>query len=264
MTLDFGDSPLNALIAIDLEIASSAVPLAQRGSRADHLNRLVNFMFYELASKTNGQTPDDIFLTLNEYFFRFKNFRIDASPVLLDEILKKRCGCYSAVALLYIYLSRRLGLKVDFVRWPQRAILKWQCKGKSRYLDLEQCGQVLTEDELLAVLNERLESPKLNRDQVESLTHHEAVIQYLTYLSFFYRRTGDREKLHTTFCLILSLEPENARFLAERALLRRELGLVKDALHDMKRYFAFTEKVSASSDLVLAYEELKTLVTSPV
>ena len=250
------DSPLSALVAIDLELNSSDHATSADSSRSDQLNRLINFMYYDLASQADGRSDEEAFLSLNQYLFYTKKFHIAAAPVLLSDILQARRGCYSAIALLYIHLGRKLGLKIDFVRWPQRAILKWECQGKSHYVDLEQCGKILSEDDLLASFNQQFEAPQPNRYQVDSLTPHEAVMQYLAYLSGHFLHRGEREKLHMTLGLILSIEPENARFLAERALLRRELGLAKDALHDMKRYFSFTEKMHSNSELVLVYEEL--------
>ncbi len=260
MSLDFDnsrliDSPLSALVWINQSLRSND---STNSTDADYLLRPVNFMYYELASLTSGLPDDELFASLNHYLFDTKKFQIAAVPVLLDEILADRRGCYSAIALLYMHLGCRLGLKIDFLRWPNRAILKWECQGRSRYVNLEECGRFLTEDELLNILNNE------RKDSIASLSLQESVVQYLTYLSFYYRQYADTDRLHKTFGMILSFEPDNMRILAERALLRRDLGLLKDALQDMKRYFSFNEKVNSNSDLALVYEELKSRVSPPL
>jgi regulator of sirC expression with transglutaminase-like and TPR domain len=59
--------------------------------------------------------------------------------------------------------------------------------------------------------------------------------------------------------LILQFEPENTRYLAERALLRKEMGLAKEALVDFKRYFSFTDKSMAPITVQQAHDELTTI-----
>src|SRR5690606_37824633 len=67
--------------------------------------------------------------------------------------------------------------------------------------------------------------------------------------------------LHRTLNILLRAEPENTKWLAERALLRRKMGLLKEALQDIKRYFAFVERHSAAKEIVEIYEELQSHAT---
>jgi len=239
---DFHEASLTALVSIDSVLRMT--------DSTDHLVRSVNFMYYELASQCEGRSSDDVFTTLNDFFFHNKKFRVAGTPVLLSHVVETRTGCGAALALLYIHLGQQLGLKLELVHWPLHSIVKWECQGKCNYVDLGENGKVLSEDELLQMINR-------HKDQVQSLTTRDAVLQYLTYLTFYYRQEGELESLHKALCIILTIEPENMRYLAERALLRREMGLIKDALQDMKRYFSFNDEGSVRHELIHIYEELK-------
>jgi regulator of sirC expression with transglutaminase-like and TPR domain len=84
------------------------------------------------------------------------------------------------------------------------------------------------------------------------------MVQYLSYLAFHFRQIENLEGLHETLSFILKIEPENTRYLAERAMLRKKIGLPKEALSDFKRYFAFTDRQSAPHEVNLAYDEIRT------
>lgn len=234
-------SPLSALITINSRL-NGADP-------QDTCLRAVNFMSYELATLCHGKDEETSFYLLNEFFFHTKKFKLTNSPCLLKTILQERAGCGIALGFLYIHLAHGLGLRFQLVHWPLHAILKWERENKCCYFDLEQNGKLLSEEDLLLMINK-------HKDQVRTLEIREALVQYLTYLSISYRQNDDMNLLHRTLGLILLLEPENTRFLAERALLRKEIGLIKESLSDFKRFFSFTDRSMASPELINAYEQI--------
>ncbi|OFZ19565.1 MAG: hypothetical protein A2Z20_08365 [Bdellovibrionales bacterium RBG_16_40_8] len=234
-------SPLEALITIDTHLTGE--------NSHDALLRSINFMVYELVSQSNGSSDHETLDILNRFYFNTKNFKISSHPVLIKNILQNRSGCGIALALLYMHLAKCLDLDFQLIHWPLHAILKWECESKSQFVDLEQNGKLLSEEELLQMVNR-------HKEQVQTLNLKEAITQYLTNISLHYRQVEDFITLHKTLCLTLQLEPENTRCLAERALLRKELGMVKESICDFKRYFSFTDKNSASPEIIAAYDSL--------
>jgi regulator of sirC expression with transglutaminase-like and TPR domain len=237
--------PLEALLTINREIN---LDLGDDGP----LLRSARFMSYELLSLCSDLPPQNRLETLNEFFFERKRFRFADGPFLIQEILEQRLGCGIALALFYIHLAEEIGLQFQLVHWPLHSVLKWDCDGRCRFVDLEQNGKLLNEDELLSIVNK-------HKDQVCALSLDQALIQYLTYMAMAYRQSENRPYLHRVLDLAIQLEPENTRFLAERAILRRDLGLIKESLHDFKRYFSFTELHQASPEIVSVYESVKLL-----
>jgi regulator of sirC expression with transglutaminase-like and TPR domain len=236
---EFELTPLQALNLVNNDLSG--------GESQDASLRAVNFMSYELATLCDNKTDEEVFQILNNFFFQIKNFKISTSPFLLDSVLNERNGCGIAVALLYLHLARTLDLDVHLVHWPLHTILKWENQGSAQFLDLSQGGRFLSADEILEIVN-------IHKEQVRTLSMSESLVQYLTYISMNYRQSQELEQLHKVLNLILKIEPENTRHLSERALLRRDLGLHKEALCDLKRFFSFIDKNSASPQLVETYE----------
>ena len=214
--------------------------------------RELNFMSYELQMLSHDQNENEVLATLNSYFFITKKFRPHPLPILLRDVLRERRGCSISLAFIYMHLAESVGLNMELVHWPLHSVLKWCGQGNSRYVDLEFQGKLLSEDELILLIN-------THKEKVQVLNLRQAVIQYLSYISLTYRQAQEYEKLHTSLSMLLQLEPENTRFLAERALLRKELGLAKESLNDFKRFFSFIEKQNAPGELLSAYNHLKSL-----
>ncbi len=220
-----------------------------------HIARTIKFMSYELVTNGRGRTENEHAAMLNQFVFNQKEFKIGES-VLLNELIATRESCAMLLALFYIELGASLGLKFCLMHSPPHSTLRWQSvDGKLRYLDLSLKGKELSSEEILALLSRK-------NDQMRALTDREAFQQYLAYLATHFRARRESERLHVVLNFILNLEPENTRYIAERALLRKELGLIKDALYDMKRFFAFTEPAAVSPEILRMYEDLKAMSPS--
>jgi regulator of sirC expression with transglutaminase-like and TPR domain len=118
----------------------------------DTCSRIVKFMTYELATLCDNDSHEQIFLKLNEYFFKTKNFKLSTEPVLLKNVLEERRGCGIVLALLYVHFAQSLGLKLQLIHWPLHTTLKCELENKSCFIDLEQNGKILCEDEILLLI----------------------------------------------------------------------------------------------------------------
>jgi regulator of sirC expression with transglutaminase-like and TPR domain len=216
------------------------------------LARAVNFMIYELTMILQPLSGEAVLPALNHFFFEQKHFRL-GSGFSLNEVVVSREGCSILVALMYLHLAGSCGMKMNLVHWPMHTVLRWETSpGKYSDIDLERRGEVLSAEEILALVCK-------HKKELSPLGMREAVQQYLSYLSVHFRGFGELDQLHTVLGLILDVEPENTRYIAERAILRRDLGLVKEALQDLKRYFAFTNADSTAPEIVTVYNELRAM-----
>lgn len=240
-TLSFGD-PLQALLTINAQF--------QPAETLENQKREINFMGYELQAICQGQTIATSLDHLNKFFFQTKGFRLLTKPVLLNDILSERGGCSLGVTLLYLHLANTLNLRAQLLHWPRHGLLRIEQETGCCFLDLEQNGKKLDGDEVLNMINK-------NTEALKTLSLTEILVQYLTYLAFHFRQIEDMDGLHKTLSLILKIEPENTRYLAERAMLRKKIGLLKESLSDFKRYFAFTDRQAAPEEVNLAYDELR-------
>ncbi len=235
--------------------------------------RTVNFMTYELAAMCEGKNEADRFEILNEFLFRGREFRIQnlnrkcatVEDLLIKQVLEQRGGGLIPTALLYIHLANQLDLMLFVLNQPAFHILKWSRGSKSSFIDLTQEGKILDEEELLRVLSScggaQLKGPDGN-GRSESISFRELLVCYLHDLRAAYRRIGELDLCHAVLSMILKIEPTNLKYLGERALMRKEMGHIKEAQQDLKRYFSFTDVSNAPADIQLASRELSAM-TSP-
>lgn len=235
------NSPFEAMMRINAEFMGDEAQ--------NYCHRSIKFMIYDLTTQRQDKKTEELFALLNHFFFECKKFRIDRQVLFLKPIIETRSGCPIALAILYGHLAQALGLHVTMAALPVHSILKYDGPPRALYIDIGQNGKFLSEEELLQVIHHQSED-LLTRD------FPKAVFNYLSYLAETFRRSSQVEDLHRTLNLLLSLHPENTRFLAERALLRKHLGLLKEALQDLKRYFSFTDRHHAAQEILSAYEEL--------
>ncbi len=223
-------------------------------TQSDQCVRAINFMIYELNSQCSGAEPLQRLEKLNQLFFQTKNFRLDNEPLDLQNVLVTRSGSAICLALIYIHIGQSLGLKLQLVHWPLHAVIRLSTDTKCFYLDLENKGTILSEEELLKLVHQHGEN-------VKTLNLREAELQYLSYAIVGLRQKNDLSSALKLMDLILTIEPENMRCLAERALLKKDLGLLKEALLDFKRYFSFVDINSASHDVITSFRAVKESTT---
>lgn len=212
--------------------------------------RAFSFMIYDLEAQSKNQSDEDKLAILNHFFFNNKKFRNCSESLFIRSTVENRKGHQILLSILYARLGQSIGLNLKLLHIPNHHILSWSTTGHTNYIDLSKNGQRLTEDEWLALLSK-------HSMEIRMLNSSEILVQYLSYLSMYFRQTDDLSSLHRCLNVLMELEPENIRTLTERALVRKKLGLMKESLQDFKRYFSFTNDSEAPIDLVLAFKELK-------
>jgi regulator of sirC expression with transglutaminase-like and TPR domain len=242
-------------------------------SHQDRCSRAINFMTYELAAMCEKQTEADRFQLLNDFIFTTRDFRVNnlnrkslsSKDLLLNTVLEERGGAAIPVSLLYMHLAQELDLPIFIVNQPQYNLLKWVRGSKCQYIDVAERGKVLDEEELLKVMNLR---PKLPTTAAAEECPSEAVslktllLNYLNDLKHALLRENEVDLGHAVLSMILKVEPTNLRHLGERALLRKQMGHLKEAQQDLKRYFSFVDISNAPTEIQMASKEIQALSTA--
>jgi len=240
--------------------------LLRPDSDQDWCQRKINFMNYELAAKCEGHSEVDRFHILNDYFFDLKGFKasnIDQKcavegDFLIRAILSKKLGSPLIISLLYLHLCNKVDLPAYLINHSGMGLLKWVRSGKSSFIDLSRSGRILSEGQMIELLNEQNQTPCNNESCLDILPAKQVLKKYLKCLIDIYQRDKSPHQLHNVLNIILKIDPAHLAFLGQRALLRKDLGQPKDALCDLKRYFSFTDKNQAPPELQMAYYELQT------
>jgi regulator of sirC expression with transglutaminase-like and TPR domain len=230
------------------------------------LIRQLNFMTFDLSNRCQDKTETERFEILNRYFFAEKGFQVlpveygqgHLRDYFIDYVLENRQGAPIAVSLVYLYLAQHLELPISFVNHGRHSILKWVRAGKALIVDLSQNGTVLDERELIELLRVRSSvCPNKHLPVLHLLKARDLIRTYTLALTRIFARDGFPQYLHETLNVLLRLDENNLRLLGERALVRKDLGLHKEAFSDLKRYFSFADQKQAPRELKLAFYELQ-------
>jgi regulator of sirC expression with transglutaminase-like and TPR domain len=226
-------------------------------------SRTLNFMTYELMAQGENLPEAERFELLNQYYFGKKGFQVLQlkahetleQHLLLKPVIENRAGAPIAIALIYLHFAAHLDLPAYLIQLRNHYLLKWVRAGHSSYVDLCSEGRLVSEEELMRILARTVDMQP-GSEALSIVPNRKTFLRYADDLIRVYERLESRENLHAMYNVILRVEPQNNRVLGRRAILRRELGQDKDALADLKRYFAFVDRTQAPPDLLMAFQEL--------
>ena len=244
-------------------------------SGQDRCLRALNFMTYELAAICEKQSEADRFQLLNDFLFTTRDFRINnlnrktlsSRDLLISNVIEERGGGAIPVALIYMHLAQELDLPIFIVNQPQYHLLKWVRGSKCEFIDVSEKAKILCEDEILKYLN--LNQPKVStvsmatancddpKSEVVSLKS--LLMVYLADLKTALMRENETDLSHAVLSMLLKIEPTNLRWIGERALLRKQMGHLKEAQQDLKRYFSFIDISNAPTEIQVASKEIQAL-----
>ncbi|MGE0764447.1 MAG: transglutaminase family protein [Bdellovibrionales bacterium] len=226
-------------------------------------SRNLNFMTYELMAQSEGLTEAERFELLNQYYFKTKGFQVlqlkthetQERHLLLKPVLENRAGAPLAITMLYLHFAAHLDLPAYLIQLRNHYLLKWVRGGRSSYIDLCNEGRLLSEEELIQIMA-RVNEPNAATEPLSILPNRKIFLRYSDDLVRIYDRTDSHERLYAIYNVILKVEPQNSRIIGRRALLCRKMGLDKEALADLKRYFSFVDRGQAPTEMVVAFQEL--------
>ncbi|MCB0384466.1 MAG: hypothetical protein KDD43_03665, partial [Bdellovibrionales bacterium] len=235
------------------------------------IQRVLNFMAYELSALSSDLNEQDRFLLLNDYFFNRKGFQsrppasgsIHCEDLLIQSVLQNKVGHPMVLALIYSHLATQVDIPAFLINLPCHAILKWVRGGHSSYVDLTENGSLLEEDKLIQLVNRTFKGDEESKSEsLDILPSRQVILRYLTLLLEHHELVGEKDQLLLLYNVLLKMEPSNLKVLARRSLLLREMGQAKEAIADLKRYFSFVDRSQASPELQMAFLELQQ-ITEP-
>lgn len=235
----------------------------------DRTLRAINFMTYEIAALCENKNEADRIRHLNEFLFHTRDFRVcnlnrkslTSKDLLLSSVLEERSGGCVPIALLYLHFAQELDLPICLVNQNQYNLMKWVRGSKCEYMDISEKGKTLTEEELLKFLNlqpkGQLGVCDETRSEVVSLKS--LLLIYLSDLKTALLKENENDLAHAVLSMSLKIEPTNLRHLGERAVLRKNMGHLKEAQQDLKRYFSFVDMSCAPDEIQMAAKEIQAL-----
>lgn len=175
---------------------------------------------------------------LNKFLFQERGFHgsrgdyYNRSNSYLNEVLDDREGIPITLSVLYLELSRRLGLKVVGVGLPGHFVVKHiPAKGEAQLIDVYEAGQPLAREEagrrVLAITGKPLQE-----EQLAAVPKRAIIVRMLHNLMGVAGGEKDLVAVLRYLDTILAVAPDAAEERMQRALLRFQNGQKQGALED--------------------------------
>ncbi len=239
--------PAPYLAQLDEMGAEVAARLARSGDRVSPLDRLgiLNaYLFGELGFSGNRERYDD---PRNSF---------------LNQVLERRTGIPLSLAIVYIEVARRAGVRVEGVSFPGHFLLRAPlgrgggARQSVAILDPFHRGAVLTEHDCRRLLREHVgEEAVFDRRLLAPATKLQILARMLVNLKRTYVRYRSFPQAYAVTELLLALDPSAATELRDRGLLAYHLNDYAAALRDLEAYLRLIghsglDRVEPTSDRV--------------
>lgn len=176
------------------------------------------------------------------------------------QCVREKRGAPLIISLLYTHLAQQLNLPIYLINHPKYCIAKWVRPNASKFIDLTRGGKFLDESQVLQFFNKRKATPNSNNLPFFSPIKTKDLLEiYLNQLLESFKKRNLLNPQHILLNILNQLKPTNLKYLSLRALIRKRMGLYKEAIDDLKKYFSFSGKTRAPKDLKMAYYELQAL-----
>jgi regulator of sirC expression with transglutaminase-like and TPR domain len=244
--------PGEDLATAALAIARVEYPALETAPYIELLDRLG-----EQGARRIGQpapdAPGDAIRAFNEFFYDELGFAgnreryDDPRNSFLNEVLNRRTGIPISLAVAYLELSRRAGLRIAGVNFPGHFLLRARQAGASDpdvlIVDPFHAGALLSELDCRELLRQHVgDETAFDRALLEPATRTQIVVRMLVNLKRLYVRMRSFPQARFISDLLLSVDPSAIVELRDRGLLAYHLQDFAGALRDLESYLRLLPK----------------------
>ena len=203
----------------------------------------------KLALSGSPSTPASRIKTLNEFLFTDQKFRGNATASddprnsFLNDVMDRRIGIPITLAVIYMEVARRTGIKIEGINFPGRFLMRYKHGSEELILDPLERGTILSESDCEELLHRHTPGTvHLDRSLLTPATRPQILIRMLTNLKrvYLYLRSFPQARWATD--LLLTLDPSGLVELRDRGLLAYHLNDFASALSDLETYLQLTAR----------------------
>jgi regulator of sirC expression with transglutaminase-like and TPR domain len=236
-----------------LTIARVEYPSLDAATYLDELSR----MGQEAAERISRAGGDRLAAVkvLNEYLYDEQGFvgnrdrYDDPRNSYLNEVLERRTGLPITLAVVYLEVARRAGLRVAGVNFPGHFLLRAP-DGPPRQegsdfviIDPFHGGALLSEIDCRELLRQHVgDEAAFDRSLLEPATKHQIIVRMLVNLKRLYVRMRSFPQARFISHLLLTVDPSAISELRDRGLLAYHLQDFAAALRDLEEYLRLSPK----------------------
>jgi regulator of sirC expression with transglutaminase-like and TPR domain len=247
------NAPGEELALAALAIARVEYPSLDAGPYLQRLDRMGREAAERIRHAREAGQLDPV-RTLNEYLYdeqRFTGNRDqydDPRNSFLNEVLDRRTGIPITLAVVYLEVARRAGLRVDGINFPGHFLLRAADgpalrTGELLIIDPFHAGALLSEHDCRELLRQHVgEEAAFDRSLLSPATRHDIVVRMLVNLKRLYVRMRSFPQARFIADLLLTVDPSAISELRDRGLLAYHLQDFAAALRDLEEYLRLAPK----------------------
>jgi regulator of sirC expression with transglutaminase-like and TPR domain len=190
------------------------------------------------------------FMFDEQHFIGNRDKYEDPRNSCLNEVLDRRTGIPITLALVYMEIGRRAGLRIDGVNFPGHFLVR--CPevggrgGSGLIVDPFHGGAFLSEADCRVLLQKHVGSEiAFSKSLLAPATRHQILVRMLLNLKRLYVHMRSFPQARDITELLLALTPSALSELRDRGLLAYHLNDVTGALRDLQTYL----KLSSMSEM---------------
>ena len=192
--------------------------------------------------------------TLNKYLFEDQGFAgnttsyDDPRNSFLNQVLERRTGIPITLALVYIEVARRAGVRVDGVNFPGHFLLRFPLDPQDDdhdsavFIDPFHGGAVVSETDCRALLRKHADAVAFGPRLLTPATKQQILVRMLVNLKRIYVRMRSFPQGRAITELLLAINPSALSELRDRGLFAYHLNDHTAALRDLESYLKFAAR----------------------
>ncbi len=238
------NEPGEAIAPAALAIARVEYPALDASPYLQRLERMGETAAARLKRRGESRVDAQV-ATLNAYLFEELGFTgnrdhyDDPRNSFLNEVLDRRTGIPISLAVVYLEVGRRAGLRLEGVNFPGHFLLRAPAVAGSEELILDPFhgGALLSEVDCRQLLRQHLgDEAAFDPTLLATATRQQIVVRMLVNLKRLYVRMRSFPQARFIAHLLLTVDPSALSELRDRGLLAYHMEDFAAALRDLETY----------------------------
>lgn len=256
------DRPGPDLAAPAFLIARIEYPHLDPGPYLDRIDAYGDAAFQRVAARAGHDAPLASRVdALNAYLFNELGFfgnreqYDDPRNSCLNQVLDRRTGIPISLALVYIEIARRAGLRAEGINFPGHFLVRvlddlhTDDPGEGLIVDAFHGGAILNEHDCRALLRRHMgEDAAFEPHLLARATRRQILVRMLLNLKRIYLRWRSFPQARTITDLLLAIAPASLSELRDRGLLAYHMNDFPAALKDLEEYLKMSRLVEADEE----------------
>lgn len=187
--------------------------------------------------------PERLLSEVNRVLFEEEGFcgeeplQFDPRSTFLNDVLDRHAGVPIALSIVYIELSRRLGLEASGVSLPGRFLVKIRGPWGELLIDPFDAGSVLTAAECQAILDQSYGGGvRLREHHLRSCSNKQVLARVLSHLKSGFLARHDLPRASSSVERLLMLDEDDPYEVRDRGVMAIQLHRYEDGIASLERY----------------------------